>query len=310
METSHEEADIILVQQMVHLATNHDQHEHCIKIIADDTDVFILLLYYYRLHDISCKVVMQASSSNRAMIDIGATTSKHKDIIPNILGLHALTGCDTVACMYGIGKSTALKTLSKGYDLQNLGNKEADFEEVFQEATAFIGACYGYQGTENMSQIRYQAWLTKTGRRNVMSTPKLKSLPPTKESFLMNVKRAHNQAIVWMSTMAPNPPNLDATEFGWRKDEASKSLLPITVGQGIDLAPPEILKMIRCGCAAEDACSSSRCGCSSAQLPCTPFCNCMKSENISCHNRLSKHASQEHDEEDNDDQDHEDHEEV
>ena len=40
MRTTHEEADVILAQQMVTEAPNRD----CIKVLCDDTDVFVLLV--------------------------------------------------------------------------------------------------------------------------------------------------------------------------------------------------------------------------------------------------------------------------
>ena len=44
MATTHEEADVIMIQQIVSVATS----KHCIKVICDDTDVFALLAYYYQ----------------------------------------------------------------------------------------------------------------------------------------------------------------------------------------------------------------------------------------------------------------------
>ena len=41
-------------------------------------------------------------------IDIGATTKKHSNMVSEILAAHALTGCDTVAYLFGIGKGTVL----------------------------------------------------------------------------------------------------------------------------------------------------------------------------------------------------------
>ena len=44
LKTFHGEGDVIIVQQMLELATNGIS---CINIPCDDTDVFALLLYYY-----------------------------------------------------------------------------------------------------------------------------------------------------------------------------------------------------------------------------------------------------------------------
>jgi len=45
LELTHEEAGVIIPRQVVHAAT---QGSMCIKVINDDTDVFILLVHYYQ----------------------------------------------------------------------------------------------------------------------------------------------------------------------------------------------------------------------------------------------------------------------
>ena len=42
----------------------------------------------------------------------------HRDIIPDLLAAHGLTGCDTVATYFGIGKAAALRVLT--YDVHDL----------------------------------------------------------------------------------------------------------------------------------------------------------------------------------------------
>ena len=44
-----------------------------------------------------------------AVIDINATVDLHRDIIPDLLAAHGLTGCDTVATYLGIWKAAALE---------------------------------------------------------------------------------------------------------------------------------------------------------------------------------------------------------
>ena len=44
IKTTHEEADVIIVQQVVHLASARVTN---IRVICDDTDVFLLLVHFY-----------------------------------------------------------------------------------------------------------------------------------------------------------------------------------------------------------------------------------------------------------------------
>ena len=141
-----------------------------------------------------------------------------------------------------------------------------------QQSTSFISACYGQTNCSTMSETRLKVWLSKTGKRS--STLKLCTLSPTTEAFKENVKRAHNQALIWLSLEAQNPPKLDAMEYGWVKDDQNKSLQPVTLPDKVKLAPEMVLHLIKCGCHTATPCSSRACSCNSANMKCTIFCTC------------------------------------
>ena len=93
MSISHEEGDTMIIQQTLIAAQSNEG----VSIIADDTYVFVLLLHFY--FELKCKVPMfMVSTNENEVIDVGLTVSEHEDIIPSLLGAHAMTGCDTVAC--------------------------------------------------------------------------------------------------------------------------------------------------------------------------------------------------------------------
>ncbi len=52
-------------------------------------------------------------TSKRRVADLAATFNMHYDIVPHLLSMHTLTGCDTVSAMHGIDKVKALYTLNK-----------------------------------------------------------------------------------------------------------------------------------------------------------------------------------------------------
>ena len=93
MKTTQEEADTMIVQQVAEVKANQ------VLVVADDTDIFVLLLHFCCLGDIpaSTSVLMVSPIRGRAVIDINATVYLHRDIIPDLLAAHGLTGCDTVA---------------------------------------------------------------------------------------------------------------------------------------------------------------------------------------------------------------------
>ena len=81
-------------------------------VIADDTNVFVLLLHFKNLGSLgSGPIFMESPLRQRGSIDIDGTLQEHHTIIPSLLAAHALSGCDTVASYYGVGKGKVLKVL-------------------------------------------------------------------------------------------------------------------------------------------------------------------------------------------------------
>lgn len=271
--TSHEEADNIIAQQAIRCAK---EHPGTTMVVADDTDVFALLLYHYLNEDLSSPMIMSSPIQQRSQVDIKATVQEHQDIIPCLLGAHALSGCDTVPTYFGIGKGTVVKNLKAAPDsLTLLGCPGTPLLDVVDQATRFIGGCYSSKvGAETtMSDMRYKIWASKFGNTTT-STPKIQSLPPSTEAFTENVKRAHLQTLIWKAAVLLDPPSIDPVEFGYVRHEPSKSLVPVTVPAGVPLAPDEILSLIKCNCQGDKRCGTQRCSCSRQKLPCTLFCGC------------------------------------
>ena len=289
--STHEEADIFITQQAIHLAKNPRAQ---VVVVSDDTDVFALLLHFYLSENLESPMFMESPVKGRATIDIKETVLKHTSLVPSILSVHALSGCDSVAATYGIGKATAVKIAREGNKLVQLGDLSANITDVINEATCFMAACYGYAEPSSpdnassstalcsMTECRKHIWAKKTGKST--SAPKLFSLPPTNEAFEQNVYRAHFQVAQWNSTLSGTPPPIRASDYGWEADEINRSLIPRNIREGVPYAPDYILKLIRCGCSSKETCKGN-CGCSKNQLACTIFCAC--GGDGSCFNRLN-----------------------
>ena len=110
METMHEEADVVIPQQ-IHM-TKQSRKVQNFKVIYDDTDVFVLLLYYYVTQKWISDIMLESLEEGRSLISIKKTAEKHGSIASCLPAIHALIGCDTVPKMFGIG-SVSLNVLQK-----------------------------------------------------------------------------------------------------------------------------------------------------------------------------------------------------
>ena len=68
--TSHEETDIIIIQQTFMAV---EQGAECLSLMADDTDIYILLLHYYNQKELNIPMFIESSVHGRQTTDIRAT---------------------------------------------------------------------------------------------------------------------------------------------------------------------------------------------------------------------------------------------
>ena len=147
-------------------------------------------------------------------------------------------------------------------------------EDILKQLSNFIAACYSVKGEQiTMSFVRQKVWSSRVGKAPSCA-PRVSSLPPTSESFGENVKRPHLQACVWKQATELDPPELNPVDYGWEKNETTKSLNPVMMPKNIKISPPEVLQLIKRSCGSESLCGTFRCRCNSARLSCTIFCAC------------------------------------
>ena len=83
---------------------------------------------------------------DRTVLDINATCTNLGPKCLQLLGMHALSGCDTASYPFGKGKATALKTLLAG-DYHGLANVQgevgATIEDLIEAAGSYFIALYG-----------------------------------------------------------------------------------------------------------------------------------------------------------------------
>ena len=81
LKVTHEEADVIVVKHVVHIAK---QTPETIHVISDDTDVFVLLVHFFASEGPRCKIFLVSRCPTKNTINIGndklATVNKHAEI--------------------------------------------------------------------------------------------------------------------------------------------------------------------------------------------------------------------------------------
>ena len=260
LRSTHEEADILIAQHAISLSLLGKY----VRVVCDDTDVFVLLVHYYNSRckcSNSAPMIMSSPEKERAVTVIRATVESHSDIAEALLAIHVLSGADAVASFHGIGMATVVNVAKKGCSpLFCIGDVHAEIKyvEAQAQATKFMCAAYGKvaESCNSMTECRVKIWCSKTGKSGASSV-KLCSIPPTTESFTENVHRCHLQVAICKAALIESPPEMDATKYGWELDHLGV-LVPRRVPSGTLSAPPDILQIIHCNCNAS-GCRTAAC---------------------------------------------------
>ena len=127
LKTTHGEADIILIQQMID--TVHERHTG-VAVPSTDTDVFVLSVYYDVVLVLSIYLIIQYPVRDRCVTDIHNTTQKHSGIARDLFAAQVVFGCYTVTGYYYFGKIKGDQYVASLFSLLSLGNVIADMNDL------------------------------------------------------------------------------------------------------------------------------------------------------------------------------------
>jgi hypothetical protein len=187
--------------------------------MAEDTDIFALLLYHRRdcLADIyfvsETKKGKKGKMVGGKCINVDAVQRKiGRESCERILVLHALVGCDTTSAIYGHGKGTVFSKINKDSTMHlhcaTLQNSEASVDDVCKTGVRLMVAIYGGKPGDSLECLRYAAYCSTSLSRRFQA----ERLPPSESAARLHAMRVHLQAVVW-GTLGRSA--LKPTQWGW-----------------------------------------------------------------------------------------------
>ena len=113
-----------------------------------------------------------------ALIDIDETAKNNAELESSAIGALALSDCDYLPNLYGIGKKTVIKHLKdQNQSLKSLGDTAASLTNTYVKSTKLISSWYGAKSAKNLFELQILVWGKQTGKE-LSSTLKLESLHP------------------------------------------------------------------------------------------------------------------------------------
>ena len=219
--SSQEEADTRIILHCLYASRQPNTSRIIVR--STDTDVFLLLLSF---SDAIRKPLFfdTGTGNNRRQINITKLASTLPICLRNsLLGLHALTGCDTTSCFAGKGKIKALKILQDDNDLietlSRFGTSETIDKNDLLKLEAFVCKLYGKPLYESVDKVRFDKVRQsfKCSRSLLSSTNgiDLSQMPPCKTVLLLHIQRANFQTLIWRNASISNPELPKPENNGW-----------------------------------------------------------------------------------------------
>ena len=116
------------------------------------------------MHQASLQCKVQMERWDGTVLDINATCSDLGSKCLQLLGIHALSGCDTVSYPYGKGKISALNTLLTGNFpglAHVLGEVETTHTDLMKATEPFFTSLYHQPFGTPMEDVRFTLFTKK-----------------------------------------------------------------------------------------------------------------------------------------------------
>lgn len=255
-----------------------------VTVVADDTDILILLLYYWNseMSDIFMRSEARRTKSLK-ITNIGKVVQKLSSVvIRNLLFIHAWEGCDTTSATFNHGKTAILKLVEKEHEgvmhiCTTFDNMHATTEEIGAAGIQLFKIMYGGKLDDGLDHLRRVRLSEISAKSKKGIQPEV--LPPTYSAAWQHSLRVFLQIYEWKNLVNSS---LDPQEWGWFID-VNDEMCPVMTSQAP--APDDILNVIRCNChtKSKNQCGSNLCSCRKGGLSCVSACG--DCHGVGCYNR-------------------------
>ena len=265
LRSNHEEADTRLILHALHAVSNSQCNR--IIVVCRDTDVLLLLIHFLGSKQGIDIWMVSGTARQMKCYPIHIIAEKLSlQIQENILGFHALTGCDSTSSFSRFGKKKCWKVFEQHPGLLSGVGRDGSVEPVEEYLCMVYSAPCQFGG---VNQARHDMF-EKT-------QSELEKLPPTKAALQLHLARANFQAKVWLqSNVGMQKIGLPSATGGWQ--ETDEGLLQV-VWSNLPSIPDACVELVTCGCKSK--CKTASCKCCKNVQRCIPACTCSA---VNCRN--------------------------
>ena len=106
--------------------------------MCTDTDVFLLFIYAYEKHKLSCTLIMEYPVTGRTVCDIKASAVTNVGRTKQYVQAHVFSGCDSLSQLYGLSKGKVFKAMQNYVYLNKIGHIHESIGNVYNECVQLM----------------------------------------------------------------------------------------------------------------------------------------------------------------------------
>ena len=251
-------------------------------VIADDTDILVLLLFHWNpdMADIHLRSEREKAQNIPLKLNDIREASKHSEqtVFPHILAIHAWDDCDTTPAVFGQGKCRILKLAQTSQEVRQwcavFAQEDATRDAVGEAGERIFISRYGGKPDDSLTKLRHARYREIAATNSSVLRPE--RLPPTERATFHHSLGVHMQVMIWKSL---NVVHTEPCEWGWFVEHGRLS--PVMTAMAP--APNDLLKYVRCKCNtySTNPCSTNLCSCRKSGLKCVTACRDCRGEQCS-----------------------------
>ena len=143
-----------------------------VNVVADDTDVLVLLIYHWKQYMADIYFLSEAKKSQKKGLRVwkicDLVTKAGKVLASNLLFIHAWSGCDTTSATFGQGKTSLLKKIKESEELQQISTliSEPDItaEQIGKGGIRLFVVMYCGKREDSLNSLRYAKFIKNITR--------------------------------------------------------------------------------------------------------------------------------------------------
>ena len=233
-----------------------------VTVVADDTDVLILLMYHWTESMADVYFLSEPKKSQKKGLQVWRICdliTKAGTLTSHLLFMHAWSGCDTTSATFGQGKTNLVKKIKASEEVQQIsllmGDPCLTAEEIGKAGVRLFVILFGGKQEDSLNFLQYVKFMEMVSSNEAIDPQKL---PPRERAAHFHSLRVHLQLMLWKK-LTHEDLQLDPEQWSWKLD--GTTLTPVMTDMAA--APENLLKFVRCKCklSSRNPCGTNACSC-------------------------------------------------